>query len=90
MKAPSARNRRNFVTWNKNEKPLTREESTFWTKHEDDLVALSNELEYGWFDGLVEDTMTFCSWYLSQRTREVLFHLLSAASLAEQIFTDYS
>ena len=73
MKAPSARNKSNFVAWNNNEKPLTREESTFWTNHEDDLVALSAELEYGWFDGLVEDAMTLCSLYLPKGTSQVSF-----------------
>lgn len=39
-----------------NEKPLLPEDREFMN-HRDDLVALADGKEYGWLDGLIEDTL---------------------------------
>ncbi|KAL2037595.1 hypothetical protein N7G274_009708 [Stereocaulon virgatum] len=68
LKTPSSRNWNSFAAWMKNEKPLTYEERSFM-EHKDDVVALSEERECGWLDGVVEDTLT---WFLPRRFTEVL------------------
>ena len=67
MKAPSPRNLKSFVTWMRNETPLTHEESDF-LEHQDDFVALSSGQESGWLDGVVEDTLKWC---MPKKIREV-------------------
>lgn len=41
----------------KNIKPLTPEEREFMN-HKDDFVALADDAECGWLDGVVEDTLS--------------------------------
>ena len=56
MKNPPSRNYSSFRNWVWDRKPLTREESRF-IQHVDDLVALADGQEDGWFDGMVEDVL---------------------------------
>ncbi|MCJ1458454.1 hypothetical protein MMC28_008827 [Mycoblastus sanguinarius] len=69
LKAPSSRNFKSFRTWIFNEKPLTREESGF-LNHRDDFVALSDERECSWLDGVVEDVLERC---LPRLVMDILF-----------------
>ena len=47
------------MSWIRDHKPLTQEESTF-LEHKDDFIALSDGQENGWLDGLVEDSLNWC------------------------------
>jgi len=69
LKAPCQRDLKSFVNWIWDHKPLSREESAF-LKHTDDFVAISNGQEWGWLDGVVEDTFTAC---LPQNIMKVCF-----------------
>ncbi|KAL8711527.1 MAG: hypothetical protein Q9225_007101 [Loekoesia sp. 1 TL-2023] len=65
---PSERDYGSFYRWIDNEKPLCREETKFVTneevrlrlamQHQDDLIALADKPEGGWFDGVLEDTLS--------------------------------
>ena len=57
MRTPCSRNWNSFAAWMKNIKPLTPEEREFMN-HKDDFVALSDDPECGWLDGVVEDTLS--------------------------------
>ena len=57
LKKPSTRNKRSFQNWFWDRKPLDRGESHFMRNASDDLVALSNGQEDGFFDGMVEDAL---------------------------------
>ena len=59
LKAPTSRNIKSLFAWIRAYKPLTIEERTF-LEHQDDFVALSDEQECGWLDGLTEDTLNAC------------------------------
>ena len=59
LKKPSGRDLSSFVDWVWDEKPLSREESSF-LEHKDDFIALTDGQEVGWLDGFVEDTMAKC------------------------------
>ena len=57
MRSPCSRNWNSFAAWMKNIKPLTPEEREFMN-HKDDFVALADDAECGWLDGVVEDTLS--------------------------------
>ena len=57
MRTPCNRNWNSFAAWMKNKKPLTPEEREFM-HHKDDFVALADDAECGWLDGVVEDTLS--------------------------------
>lgn len=57
MRAPCSRNWNSFAAWMKNIKPLTPEEREFMN-HKDDFVALADDAECGWLDGVVEDILS--------------------------------
>jgi hypothetical protein len=57
MRQPEKRNFKSMTTWVDNEKPLCVEEMNFIHQGED-FITLAAEREDGWFDGLVEDTLT--------------------------------
>ncbi|KAL9604370.1 MAG: hypothetical protein Q9219_000558 [cf. Caloplaca sp. 3 TL-2023] len=54
---PSERDYSSFRRWIDAKKPLCREETKF-VKHEDDMIALAEKQEGGWFDGVLEDTLS--------------------------------
>lgn len=47
------------MKWIVDHKPLSPEESTF-VQHKDDFVALLDDQECGWLDGIVEDGLSWC------------------------------
>ena len=59
LKPPTSRNTNSFIEWIKQHKPLSSEESTF-IQRKDDFVALSDDQESGWLDGIVEDGLGRC------------------------------
>ena len=59
------------MNWIQDHKPLVSEENSF-AHHRDDLVSLSNEREYGWLDGAVEESL---DWVLPGRIMKVWYHL---------------
>ena len=59
LKSPTSRNVKSFLQWIQDHKPLVQGELTF-RKHKDDFVALADGQEYGWLDGVVEDTLFWC------------------------------
>lgn len=84
LKAPTSRNAKTFITWIKDHKPLSPEESTF-IQHKDDFVALSDGQESGWLDGIVEDGL---SWCLPVKLMKVRCHLPPFIHLATRIATN--
>ena len=84
LKAPTSRNAKTFITWIKDHKPLSPEESTF-IQHKDDFVALSDGQESGWLDGIVEDGL---SWCLPVKLMKVRCHLSPFIHLATRIATN--
>ncbi|KAI9881094.1 MAG: hypothetical protein M1830_008252 [Pleopsidium flavum] len=65
LKKASTRNYNSFANWIHNKKPLSREESKF-VKHNEDLIALADGQEGGWFDGFVEDILSLVPCKLSR------------------------
>lgn len=57
LKRTTSRNYRSLANWMHNEKPLSEEESEFIDCKED-FVALCEQPEGSWFDGLIEDLLS--------------------------------
>jgi hypothetical protein len=57
LKRTSSRDYQSLANWMHNEKPLSHEESEFIGCKED-FIALCEPQEGGWFDGLIEDTLS--------------------------------
>ncbi|KAL9591886.1 MAG: hypothetical protein Q9179_007272 [Wetmoreana sp. 5 TL-2023] len=53
---PLARDYSSLYNWVEANKPLCREETKF-IRHEDDIIALAEKQEGGWFDGVLEDML---------------------------------
>ena len=54
---PLERDYNSFYKWIDAKKPLCREETKF-VKHHEDFIALAEKQEGGWFDGVIEDTLS--------------------------------
>lgn len=65
IKPASTRNYNSFATWILDRKPLSRKETEF-VKYKEDFIALSDEQEGGWLDGLVEDMLSYLPRRLAQ------------------------
>jgi hypothetical protein len=57
LKRTSSRDYQSLANWMHNEKPLSQEESEF-VGCKEDFIALCEPQEGGWFDGLIEDTLS--------------------------------
>lgn len=57
LKRTSSRDYQSLANWMHNEKPLSQEESEF-VDCKEDFIALCEPQEGGWFDGLIEDTLS--------------------------------
>lgn len=55
--SPSSRDYGSFRKWIDAVKPLCREETKF-VQHQEDFIALAEKPEGGWFDGILEDTLS--------------------------------
>ncbi|MCJ1388726.1 hypothetical protein MMC18_001575 [Xylographa bjoerkii] len=56
IKRPTRRNQSSLYNWIRDNRLLAESESV-WIRHGDDLAALANDQEHGWFGGFVEDTL---------------------------------
>jgi hypothetical protein len=57
LKRTTSRDYQSLANWIHNEKPLSQEESEF-VDCKEDFIALCEPQEGGWFDGLIEDTLS--------------------------------
>jgi hypothetical protein len=57
LRRSTSRDYNSLANWMHNEKPLSREESEFINSKED-FIALCEQEEGGWFDGMIEDVLS--------------------------------
>lgn len=80
----TSRDYNSFANWMHNEKPLSQEESEFINLKED-FIALCEQEEGGWFDGMIDDVLSRIPCKLTR----LLFTTADQRRKSEDKYTNY-